>query len=194
MTPSEDHNFIVFANSKARLDYSLYKRGDSHLESHHIVKNTCLAAAYFSFLEVQRVGRFKGSENNTRQSRDVLLKSLHICCARSRMERTQDIYRARSALAHLPDNPMENPNIMSLANRILLKDEYDMLSKELNIKIFSLTPREFQDLLENNGLQVKRIICKVATIPLRFSPQVLHANRHLSRSRVRHLETRIIIL
>lgn len=79
--------------------------------------------------------------------------------------------RLVQTLAHLPDNPMEDPSIMSLANRILHRENYDMLSKELNIKIFSLTPREFQELLEDNGLLVKRIICKVATIPLRFFPK-----------------------
>jgi ubiquinone/menaquinone biosynthesis C-methylase UbiE len=79
--------------------------------------------------------------------------------------------RLVQTLAHLQDNPMENPSIVSLANRILHKDEHDMLSKELNIKIFSLTPQEFHDLLENSGLLVKRIICKVATIPLRFFPK-----------------------
>ncbi len=79
--------------------------------------------------------------------------------------------RLVQTLAHLPDNPMENPTIISLANRILNKNEYDLLSKEQNIKIFSLTPREFQDLLENNGLLVKRIICKDVTMPLRFFPQ-----------------------
>jgi len=79
--------------------------------------------------------------------------------------------RLVQTLAHLPDNPMENPSIVTLANQILHKENYDMLSKESNIKIFSLTPREFQDLLENNGLLVKRIICKVATIPLRFFPK-----------------------
>jgi ubiquinone/menaquinone biosynthesis C-methylase UbiE len=78
--------------------------------------------------------------------------------------------RLVQTLAHLPDNPRENPSIVSLANRILNKNEYDLLSKELNIKIFSMTPREFQDLLENNGFLVKRIVCKDVTMPLRFFP------------------------
>jgi len=79
--------------------------------------------------------------------------------------------RLVQTLAHLPDNPMENPNILSLAYRVLQKREYDMLSKESDLKIFSLTPTEFQSLLERHRLEVKKLFGKVASIPLRLSPK-----------------------
>ena len=79
--------------------------------------------------------------------------------------------RLVQTLAHLPDSPIENPDILSLACKILSRREYDMLSKESSIKIFSLTPTEFKSLLEDNRLQVERLFCKIASIPLRFSPK-----------------------
>ncbi len=73
-------------------------------------------------------------------------------------------------LAHLPNDPTKNPDIIKTANRILNKKEYDLLSKEKAIKIFSLTPQEFQDILERNGLKIERIFPKLVTMPLRFEP------------------------
>jgi len=77
--------------------------------------------------------------------------------------------RLVQTLAHLPDDPTENPDILSLATRILSRQEYDMLSKDRSIKIFSVTPTELRSLLENNGLHVERVFCKIASTPLRFS-------------------------
>ena len=77
--------------------------------------------------------------------------------------------RLVQTLAHLPDDPTKNPDILSLANRILSRQDFDMLSKDLSIKIFSVTPSELRGLLEDNGLQVERIFCKIASMPLRFS-------------------------
>jgi ubiquinone/menaquinone biosynthesis C-methylase UbiE len=78
--------------------------------------------------------------------------------------------RLVQTLAHLPDNPIENLQIIQKAFSILHKQEYDMLSQEPPIKIHSMTPDEFRDLLERNGLKIERIVCKIATIPLRFTP------------------------
>ena len=48
-----------------------------------------------------------------------------------------------------------------------------MLSQDPPIKIHSMTPQEFHDLLKNNGLVVEKIVCKIATMPLRFTPQFI---------------------
>lgn len=79
--------------------------------------------------------------------------------------------RLVQTLAHLPDNPMENPDILTTAIQIFHRQKHDMLSKERPIKIFSLTPKEFRSLLEKNGLEVEKLFCKLATMPLRFSPK-----------------------
>ncbi|MGB9134612.1 MAG: methyltransferase domain-containing protein [Candidatus Bathyarchaeia archaeon] len=81
--------------------------------------------------------------------------------------------RLVQVLAHLPNNPTENPGILQTANRILHKKEHDLLSKERAIKIFSLTPQEFRDILERNGLKIERIFPKIVTLPLRFEPRFL---------------------
>jgi ubiquinone/menaquinone biosynthesis C-methylase UbiE len=78
--------------------------------------------------------------------------------------------RLVQTLAHLPDDPKENPEIIRKALEVLQKHEYDMLSQEPPIKIHSMTPDEFRSLLERNGLEVEKMLCKIATMPLRFMP------------------------
>ncbi len=79
--------------------------------------------------------------------------------------------RLVQALAHLPADPTENPEILRKTINILRKQERDLLSQESHIKIHSMTPDEFRNLLERSGLNVEKIVCKIATIPLRFMPQ-----------------------
>ncbi len=79
--------------------------------------------------------------------------------------------RLVQTLAHLPENPGENPDILTTAIQVFHGQKHDMLSKERPIQIFSLTPEEFRNLLQKNGLEVERLFCKLATMPLRFSPK-----------------------
>lgn len=81
--------------------------------------------------------------------------------------------RLVQTLAHLPDDPRTNPEIVRKAYEVLQRQEHSMLSQEPPIKIHTLTPSEFTSLLERNGLDVERMICKLATMPLRFGPQFI---------------------
>jgi len=81
--------------------------------------------------------------------------------------------RLVQTLAHLPDDPTANPEIVQKALKVLRKQEHSMLSQEPLIKIHSITPQEFHDLLKSNGLVVEKIVCKIATMPLRFAPQFI---------------------
>ncbi len=78
--------------------------------------------------------------------------------------------RLVQTLAHLPENMMENPTIAKTAKKVLNMQEYDFLSKQPPIKIFSLAPTEFREILEKNGLEIERMIPKIVTMPLRFAP------------------------
>ncbi len=81
--------------------------------------------------------------------------------------------RLVQALAHLPDDATANPEILQKAHKVFHRQHYSMLSEDPPIKIHTLTPDEFRDLLERSGLTVKRMVCKGATMPLRFSQQFL---------------------
>lgn len=81
--------------------------------------------------------------------------------------------RLVQALAHLPDDPTANPEILQKAYKVLHRKQYSMLSEDPPIKIHTLTPDEFRDLLERNHLTVKKMVCKGATMPLRFSQQFM---------------------
>jgi ubiquinone/menaquinone biosynthesis C-methylase UbiE len=91
-------------------------------------------------------------------------KGLLILSAQNRLVQT---------LAHLPDDPTTNPEILQKAYKVLHRQEHSMLSQEPPIKIHTLTPDEFRNILERNGLNVERTVCKGATTPLRLSPQFI---------------------
>jgi len=79
--------------------------------------------------------------------------------------------RYAQTLAHLDVKPV--PENMRRALNILTCQEHDTMTPDGMVKIHSLTPNEFQALLERNGLQVEKIICKGVTTPLRFSPKYI---------------------
>jgi ubiquinone/menaquinone biosynthesis C-methylase UbiE len=81
--------------------------------------------------------------------------------------------RLVQTLAHLPDDPTPNPEILQKAYNVLHRQEHSMLSQEPPIKIHTITPEEFRNLLERNGLDIERIVCKLATMPLRLCPQFM---------------------
>ena len=81
--------------------------------------------------------------------------------------------RLVQTLAHLPDDPTTNPEILQKAYKVLHRQEHSMLSQEPPIKLHTLTPDEFRNLLERNGLNIERMVCKLATMPLRLSPQFI---------------------
>jgi ubiquinone/menaquinone biosynthesis C-methylase UbiE len=81
--------------------------------------------------------------------------------------------RLVQTLAHLPDDPTPNPEILQKAYKVLHKQEHSMLSQEPPIKIHTITPDEFRSLLERNGFESERMVCKGATMPLRLSPQFM---------------------
>jgi ubiquinone/menaquinone biosynthesis C-methylase UbiE len=66
------------------------------------------------------------------------------------------------ALSYLPDDPKKALKLLS--------GKY--LHKLGNLQVNALTPKEFRDLLEINGLRVEKIIGKGVTMPLRISPDV----------------------
>jgi hypothetical protein len=66
------------------------------------------------------------------------------------------------ALAHLPDDPKKALE--------LLAGKY--LHKLGNLQVNTLTPKEFRDILETNGLKVEKTIGKGVTMPLRILPDV----------------------
>jgi len=76
-------------------------------------------------------------------------------------------------LAHLPDDPTPNPEILQKAFKVLHRQEHSMLSQEPPIKIHTLTPAEFKSLLERNGFEIERMVCKGVTMPLRLCPQFM---------------------
>lgn len=77
--------------------------------------------------------------------------------------------RYAQTLAHLDVKPV--PENMQKTINILTLSEHDIMTRDGTVEIHSLTPDEFQALLERNGLQVEKIICKGVTTPLRFSPK-----------------------
>jgi ubiquinone/menaquinone biosynthesis C-methylase UbiE len=81
--------------------------------------------------------------------------------------------RLVQTLAHLPDDPTPNPEILQKAYRVFHRQEHSMLSQEPPIKIYTLTPDEFRNLLERNGFEIERMVCKGVTMPLRLSPQFI---------------------
>lgn len=48
-----------------------------------------------------------------------------------------------------------------------------MLSQEPPIKIHTITPDEFRSLLERNGFEIERMVCKGVTMPLRLGQQFM---------------------
>jgi ubiquinone/menaquinone biosynthesis C-methylase UbiE len=81
--------------------------------------------------------------------------------------------RLVQTLAHLPDDPTKNPEILQKAFKVLHRQEHSMLSQEPSVKIHTLTPDEFRNVLERNGLNVERMVCKLATMPLRLGSQFI---------------------
>lgn len=76
-------------------------------------------------------------------------------------------------LAHLPDDPTPNPEILQKAYRVLHRQEHSILSQEPPIKIYTITPYQFRKLLERNGFDIERMVCKGVTMPLRLSPKFM---------------------
>ncbi|HML04069.1 MAG TPA: hypothetical protein VK487_11955 [Candidatus Bathyarchaeia archaeon] len=76
-------------------------------------------------------------------------------------------------LAHLPDDPTPNPEILQKAYRVLHGQGHSMLSQEPPIKIHTITPDEFRSLLERNGFEIERMVCKGVTMPLRLGQQFM---------------------
>lgn len=79
--------------------------------------------------------------------------------------------RYAQTLAHLDVKPV--PEKMQKTLDILTRSQHDVMTPDGTVEIHSLTPNEFRALLERNGLQVEKIICKGVTAPLRFSPQYI---------------------
>lgn len=81
--------------------------------------------------------------------------------------------RLVQTLAHLPDDPTPNPEILQKAYRVLQRQEHSMLSREPPIEIHTITPDEFRSLLERNGLEIEGMICKGVTMPLRLGQEFM---------------------
>lgn len=72
------------------------------------------------------------------------------------------------ALAYLPDDPKKALELLS--------GKY--LHKLGNLQVNTLTPKEFRDILETNGLKVEKTIGKGVTMPLRISPDVYSKKKY----------------
>jgi ubiquinone/menaquinone biosynthesis C-methylase UbiE len=74
------------------------------------------------------------------------------------------------SLSLLSDKPsLEN---VDGAFKILLSKEYERMSEDGKVKIYTWTPKEFRIILERNGFYVEKIIGKVVTMPLRIKREV----------------------
>jgi ubiquinone/menaquinone biosynthesis C-methylase UbiE len=58
------------------------------------------------------------------------------------------------------------------AFKILLSEEYECMSEDGKVTIYTWTPEEFRTILERNGFYVEKIIGKVVTMPLRIKREI----------------------
>jgi ubiquinone/menaquinone biosynthesis C-methylase UbiE len=72
------------------------------------------------------------------------------------------------ALAYLPDDPKEALELLSGKH----------LYKLGNLQVNTLTPKEFRDILEMNGLKVEKMIGKGVTMPLRIPPDIYYKKEY----------------
>jgi hypothetical protein len=101
---------------------------------------------------------------------DILIKELKRVLKRKTRLIISAQNRYVQSLASLPEKP--SPDKVNHALNILLRKKYNTMTKRGKVKIYTWTPNEFRTMLERNGLQVEKIICKGVTMPLRISKEL----------------------
>jgi ubiquinone/menaquinone biosynthesis C-methylase UbiE len=74
------------------------------------------------------------------------------------------------SLSSIAEKP--NEDNISRAMKLLISEEREGMTKDGKVKVYTWTPRELQAILERNGLNVEKIIGKLATMPLRIKPDM----------------------
>jgi ubiquinone/menaquinone biosynthesis C-methylase UbiE len=64
------------------------------------------------------------------------------------------------------------------AFKVLVNQEHECMTKDGKVKIYTWTPQEFREMLEQNGLRVEKIVGKVATMPLRVRQEFFMEKNH----------------
>jgi len=74
----------------------------------------------------------------------------------------------------------DNPNVDNLQNALktLLREKHSYMTENDEVKIYTWTPNEFQDMLKRNGFHVEKIIGKGMTMPLRISKDVFMKKKY----------------
>jgi len=74
------------------------------------------------------------------------------------------------SLSSLSDKP--NPANVDRVFKILLSEEYECMTKDGKVKIYTWTPEEFRTILERNGFHIEKIVGKIVTMPLRIKKEI----------------------
>jgi len=101
---------------------------------------------------------------------DILIRELKRVLKRKARLIISAQNRYVQSLACLPEKP--NPDKINNALNILFRKKYNTMARHGKVKIHTWTPNEFQTLLKRNGFQVKKIIGKGVTMPLRISKEL----------------------
>lgn len=64
------------------------------------------------------------------------------------------------------------------AFKVLINKKHECMTKDGEIQIYTWTPQEFRQILERNGLRVKKIIGKMVTMPLRVRQEFFIEKNH----------------
>jgi ubiquinone/menaquinone biosynthesis C-methylase UbiE len=64
------------------------------------------------------------------------------------------------------------------AFKILLSEEYERMTEDGKVKIYTWTPNEFRAMLERNRFYVEKIVGKGTTMPLRISEKLYMKKEH----------------
>ena len=64
------------------------------------------------------------------------------------------------------------------AFKVLVTEEYEYLTKDGRVKIYTWTPQEFQTMLERNGLHIEKVVGKGVTMPSRIKQEFFLEKKH----------------
>jgi len=64
------------------------------------------------------------------------------------------------------------------AFKVLVTEEYECLTKDGRVKIYTWTPQEFQTMLERNGLHIEKVVGKGVTMPSRIKQEFFLEKKH----------------
>lgn len=103
---------------------------------------------------------------------DVALKEFARILKKRRLLVVSAQNRYVQSLAHLPRKETPQPQKFEEALDILLRRRFDAMTKDGKVKIYTWTPDEFRAMLKKNGFNVRKVIGKGTTMPLRLTEEL----------------------